>query len=185
MAKPRLARADWITAALRALARGGVAAVAVDPLAGELGVTRGSFYWHFDSRGELLRAALDWWEEEGTLAVIRRVAAIDDPRLRLRELFRIALTEDPTEGLEPALVAHADDPVVAPVLHRVTERRLAYLAALFGETGLSAEQARLQAVVTYSTYVGWTELRRAAPREAPETTGDPDALAYLIDTLVP
>lgn len=184
MAKPRLTRADWITAALAALARGGVAAVAVDPLATALGVSRGSFYWHFENRADLLRSALDWWEQEGTSSVIERVGHITDPRERLRSLFHIALTEDPTDGLEPALVAHADDPIVAPVLHRVTARRIEFLAVAYAEAGLPAQRARFQAVVTYSAYVGWTELRRATPAVAVETSGDPAALAYLIDTLV-
>ncbi|MFD0204826.1 MULTISPECIES: TetR family transcriptional regulator [Saccharothrix] len=46
MTRGRVTREDWMMAALRALARGGVAAVAVDALAGELDITRGSFYWH-------------------------------------------------------------------------------------------------------------------------------------------
>jgi AcrR family transcriptional regulator len=182
--KPRLARADWITAALGALARGGVAAVAVDPIATALGVTRGSFYWHFENRGDLLRAALEYWEEKGTKAVIDQVGHIADPHERLRALFRIALTEDPTEGLEPALVAHANDPIVAPVLNRVTARRIDFLTEAYTDTGLPPERARMQALVTYSAYVGWTELRHATPEIAHETVDDPAALTYLIETLV-
>ncbi|SDI05785.1 DNA-binding transcriptional regulator, AcrR family [Actinokineospora alba] len=184
MTKPRLSRADWITAALGALATGGVTAVAVDPIANALGVTRGSFYWHFENRADLLRAALDWWEHEGTTSVIERVEHITDPHERLRTLFFVALSEDPTEGLEPALVAHADDPIVAPVLNRVTARRIDFLTQAYTDAGLPPERARLQAVVTYSAYVGWTELRRATPDAAPETVDDPVALRYLIDTMV-
>jgi AcrR family transcriptional regulator len=185
VAKPRLSKQDWLLAALTALARGGVGAVAVEPLARRLGVTRGSFYWHFADRNALLHEALEWWELQGTEAVIDRVSPIADPRQRLRALFRIAITEDPTGGLEPALVAHADDPVVAPVLHRVTRRRTAYLAEVYAELGLPAAQARHQAVVAYAAYVGWTQLRRAAPTALPEITDDPEALAHLIHHLVP
>ncbi|WP_344044119.1 TetR/AcrR family transcriptional regulator, partial [Saccharothrix xinjiangensis] len=72
MAKQRLSKQDWLTAALTALAGGGVGAVAVEPLAQRLGVTRGSFYWHFADRNALLHEALEWWESQGTEAVIER-----------------------------------------------------------------------------------------------------------------
>jgi AcrR family transcriptional regulator len=184
VAKPRLSKQDWLTAALTALAEGGVSAVAVEPIAQRLGVTRGSFYWHFADRSALLREALEWWELQGTDAVIERVAEIAEPRQRLRTLFRIAITEDPTSGLEPALVAHADDPVVAPVLHRVTQRRVAFLADGYAELGLSPAQARHQAAVAYAAYVGWVQLRRATPAAVPEIANDPDALTHLVEHLV-
>ncbi|MDQ2585252.1 TetR/AcrR family transcriptional regulator [Saccharothrix yanglingensis] len=181
MAKQRLSKQDWLTAALTALAEGGVAAVAVEPLAQRLGVTRGSFYWHFADRNSLLHEALEWWEQEGTEAVIERVDGIAEPRQRLRALFRIAITEDPTNGLEPALVAHADDAAVAPVLNRVTRRRVAFLADVYVELGLPAGEARYRALSAYAAYVGWMQLRRATPTAVPEIAGDPDALTHLVE----
>ncbi|MFC5289814.1 TetR/AcrR family transcriptional regulator [Actinokineospora guangxiensis] len=73
MAKPRLSKEDWIAAAVKALADGGVGAVAVDPLATALGVTRGSFYCHFADRGALPAAALLWWEDAGTTRIIELI----------------------------------------------------------------------------------------------------------------
>ena len=66
MARPgrRLSPQDWIDAALAAIAAGGLAAVAVEPLAARLGTTKGSFYWHFASRDALLKAALANWEQQ-------------------------------------------------------------------------------------------------------------------------
>jgi hypothetical protein len=81
------------------------------------------------------------------------------------------------------LVAHADDPVVAPILQRVTERRVAFLTEAYAELGLPAARARPQAVVAYSAYVGWMQLRRATPSVLPEVVDDPDALAHLVDNL--
>jgi AcrR family transcriptional regulator len=182
--KPRLSKQDWLTAALGALAEGGVGAVAVEPLAQRLGVTRGSFYWHFADRNALLREALEWWELQGTDMVIERVSTIAEPKQRLRALFHIAITEDPTSGLEPALVAHADDPVVSPVLHRVTERRVAFLAEVYTELGLPPAPALHQALAAYAAYVGWVQLRRATPTALPDIANNPDALTHLIEQLV-
>ncbi|MCG8925041.1 TetR/AcrR family transcriptional regulator [Lentzea sp. CC55] len=185
MAKQRLSKQDWLHAALDALAEGGVAAVAVEPLAQRLGVTRGSFYWHFADRNALLREALEWWELQGTEMVIERVNAITDPRQRLRTLLHIAIVEDPTSGLEPALVAHAGDPAVAPALHRVTQRRVAFLAEVYAEIGLPAAKARYRAISAYSAYVGWMQLKRATPSVLPEIADDPDALTHFVEQLVP
>jgi AcrR family transcriptional regulator len=185
VAKQRLSKQDWLQAALTALAEGGVGAVAVEPLAQRLGVTRGSFYWHFADRNALLREALEWWELQGTEAVIERVNTITEPGQRLRALFHIAITEDPTGGLEPALVAHAGDPTVAPALQRVTRRRVAFLTEVYAELGLPPAQARYQAISAYSAYVGWMQLQRATPTALPELADDPDALTHFVEQLVP
>jgi AcrR family transcriptional regulator len=191
MATGKWTKETWTTAALQAIARGGIAAVAVDTLATELGATRGSFYWHFKDRGALLDAAMAAWEDLETTQVQAQVAAINDPQLRMRTLFRMALLEadDPIPGLEPAIYAQPDHPAVAPTLRRVTERRLRILTTGFGEMGLAPAKARRQAVLSYATYVGWLQLRRTAADMVPEvsTTGRKATLAvnHLVDQLIP
>jgi len=59
--------ADWLKAARLALLHRGPDAVRVEPLARGLGVTKGSFYWHFKDRNALLEALLREWEEETRL----------------------------------------------------------------------------------------------------------------------
>ena len=78
-------REDWAAAALAAIADGGLAAVAVEPLAARLGTTKGSFYWHFANRDALLAAALALWEETTTTDVARpgRGPRRPDPAVRL------------------------------------------------------------------------------------------------------
>jgi AcrR family transcriptional regulator len=60
-----LDRNDWLRAARLALLKGGVEAVRVAKLARDLRVTKGSFYWHFKDRDELLELLLREWESEG------------------------------------------------------------------------------------------------------------------------
>ena len=61
-----LTTTDWLQAALEMLADAGIGAVKIVPLAKRLGVTSGSFYWHFHNRPELYDAILDYWEREMT-----------------------------------------------------------------------------------------------------------------------
>src|SRR5262249_8469779 len=80
----RLDRHAWIDAAYGVLVREGVEQVLVLPLARRLGVTRGSFYWHFKSRGELLEALVELWQRKNTSAV---VDAVRRPAKDLPERF--------------------------------------------------------------------------------------------------
>ena len=164
-AKSRLSRERWIEAALDALADGGVAAVAVEPLAVRLGVTKGSFYWHFRDREELLAAALEEWERTGTSELIERLDQIADPRERLAEWARRVLGADKAQLV--ALHAAADHPIVAPVLRRNTERRLQYLAALLQEAGVPASAARRRARLLYSADLGLYQIARALDAQKP------------------
>lgn len=170
--KQRLAKDDWATAALEALAEGGLAAVAIEPLAAKLGATKGSAYWHFANREALVQAALDRWEAEQTDAVIARVEVAGDPREQLRLLFAAAFADPESSRVQLALHAAATDPVVAPVLARVTQRRIDYLAVLYAKVGFPAEDARRRATLAYTTYLGTIQLRRSVPDAVPRTPGD-------------
>ncbi|TMS00499.1 TetR/AcrR family transcriptional regulator [Nonomuraea basaltis] len=189
MSRAQVSRDDWTHAALEALAEGGVSAVRVDAIARRMKITRGSFYWHFKDRDALLAAALEEWERLSTTEVLEQLKAIVTPAEQLRALLTHALAVDELTGLEPALAAHADHPIVAPVLRRVTDRRVGWLTEAYRELGLAPAVARRQAVVAYAAFVGWLELRRAAPDVVPEVGGDSRtsqaALDYLAQVLVP
>jgi AcrR family transcriptional regulator len=181
----RLTRLDWITAALAAIAEGGLAAVAVEPLALRLRASKGSFYWHFENRDALLVAALAHWEEQYTASVTAentKVAA--DPVQRLRLLIRRVTALAETDSVYVALIATADHPAVAPVLTRITEHRIEYTAALFRDIGFTAREARYRSLLAYSAHLGHTELARSAPGALPRGRADGEAyLQHVIATL--
>ncbi|MFF1278854.1 TetR/AcrR family transcriptional regulator [Streptomyces marokkonensis] len=158
--KPRLTAQDWADAALAAVRAGGLAAVAVEPIAARLGATKGSFYWHFNGRDALVEAALARWEERETEAVIAAVGEDGTPRERLRRLLAItsAAAEREPDAIELALQADAAHPAVAPVLRRVTERRIAYVEGLFAEYGYDDGEARRRALMAYVGYLGHEQL---------------------------
>ena len=82
--------AAWVEAALDVLAEGGIDAVRIDPLAKQLGVTRGSFYWHFKDRAALHQAMLQQWRERANYTVFNRVERSSEPaEARLRRLLAL------------------------------------------------------------------------------------------------
>jgi AcrR family transcriptional regulator len=183
MTAPRRTKEQWAEAALDALARGGLAAVAVEPIARELGVTKGSFYWHFRSREQLIEVALARWEEQGTEGVIAAGSRHADARGRLRRLFEAAL-ERPREGfLVVHLTAAAADPLVGPVLERVTKARVAHVAALYQACGLAPADATHRAVLAYAAYLGLYQALVAVPSWRNDDRGS--WVQHAIRTLVP
>jgi AcrR family transcriptional regulator len=181
----RLSRLDWVTAALAAIAEGGLSAVAVEPLALRLGTSKGSFYWHFENRDALLTAALASWEEQYTATVTaENTRAAADPVHRLRLLIRRVTALAETDSVYVALIATADHPAVAPVLTRITEQRIAYTAALFRDIGFPAREARYRSLLAYSAHLGHTELARSAPGSLPRGRADREAyLQHVVTTL--
>src|SRR3569832_1209011 len=74
-AAPAIGRQGWLDTARAILIREGIAGVKVDRIARRLKVTRGGFYWFFDSHKQLLDALLADWEErntEGFKSVVRQ-----------------------------------------------------------------------------------------------------------------
>ncbi len=185
-----LGAGDWTLAALDALARGGLAAVAVEPLAKQLGTTKGSFYWHFADRNALIAAALDRWETRDTDLVIAAVERGGDATTRLRDLLRLAFTaagggtEPGTRSVELALQANADHPLVAATLRRVSERRLTYLTTLFTELGLSPARARDRGLLAYSAFLGHAQLAHATPELLPQGRAFAIHVGRIVDALV-
>ncbi len=180
---------DWSAAALAALERNGLPAVAVEPIAKTLGATKGSFYWHFSGRDDLIAAALARWERRDTDGVI---AAVDRARRRCRPAARPArlvlgaVVQTPGAGsIELALQPHADHPIVAPVLARVTERRMSTLESLYAEHGLSKAQARDRALLAYAAYLGHAQLAHATPDRLPTGKAFTAYVDRMVETLIP
>jgi AcrR family transcriptional regulator len=184
--RKRLTAGDWTTAALDALADGGVAAVAVEPIAARLGTTKGSFYWHFSNRDALLEAALLRWEQVNTEEIIARIDADPDPHSRLRHLMTLTLahpTDQPGDRVVLALQASVSHPLVAPVFARVTRRRLDYITGLFTAVGLPPDQARRRSLLAYTAFLGHTHLATTSPDLVPMGADRRDYVASVVATL--
>ena len=180
---PRLSAADWAQAALDVIAEVGVSAVAVEPLARRLGVTKGSFYWHFPSRDALLQAALERWEEVEQQQVFGSLEDEADPRERLRRLFQLVGHETKPHAIYSDLIKALEHPAVAPVIQRVSPRRLESLTASFRQAGLGRGESQNSARLTYASYVGFLQLRPHQPKMTHEEFEE--YLEHVINTLIP
>ena len=162
-----LSAQDWAEAALEAVAAGGLEAIAVEPLARRLNVTKGSFYWHFQNREALLKAALDLWEQQETVDVIAGLDAEPDPYQRIVNLFKRANSSYKAGRLYLALAAASDDIRVSAVVQRVSEQRLSYLEQCYRALGMDATEAPLWSTFAYATFIGNQQVHRDTPDRFP------------------
>jgi AcrR family transcriptional regulator len=150
-------------------------------LAPRVGASKGSFYWHFQDRGALLEAALLLWEATRTEALIAVIEEADDPLDRLRRAFLIAFADRRAGRIEAALTAQPAHPRVAPVLQRVTERRIDFITEVFSDLGFAPKDARIRALITYNVYLGFFAVAQGHPDAVPEPGPELDA---YIETLL-
>jgi AcrR family transcriptional regulator len=142
--KKRLTRDDWLKAALD-LSEIGIDAVKVAPLAERMGVTTGSFYWHFKNRQELLEALLDYWEREMTDAAIdaaRHFAGSPVDRiLYLMESVMLGNLARYDRSIWHWAQSDAD---ANRVFKRALKKRFSFAAWMFSEAGFSKRQAEIR-----------------------------------------
>jgi AcrR family transcriptional regulator len=185
MSRPRLSRESWVEGAISLVAEGGIAAVAVEPLAARLGATKGSFYWHFTNRDDLIQAVLDAWVDKHTEAIIRHAEAEPDPRARLHRLFVDVEVARRDSRIEVKLLASKDDPRVDKVLQQVTRRRIEYVAQCYRDLGLDDEAAANWALLAYVSRIGLIHAQHATDDGVLPEDRRPSYLAFLEDVMMP
>lgn len=142
----RLSREDWLRGGLDALSREGVPGLRTERLARQLGVTTGSFYWHFRDRNDFQKQLLDFWADEMTVHVMEEMdRSGGDVRERVRGLFtriiadRLARYETPVRAWA-LTYARARDAVA-----RVDRLRLDYVTELLRGLGFRGAQPEMRA----------------------------------------
>src|SRR5208282_1733506 len=165
--EPTLTATDWAEAALQLIAEAGLGALRVEALAARLGVTKGSFYWHFKGRSELLAAALGRWEQRATTEAISGLSAVTDARQRLYLMLDAVSRAPRSRALYAALAEAAGDPIVRRVLNRVASARIEYVEVCYRELGLPQPRAKAKAVFAYAAYRGLLQVAHEAPAVLP------------------
>jgi len=150
----RLTRTRWVEEGVAVLREDGARGLAADPMARRLGVSRGSFYWHFASALDFEAAVLGEWEEQWTTRVMLAVdAGGNDPKGRLRSLI------EKTGGQDASVFASAKrmarkHPDLNALMRRIDERRLAFVRQILIAGRVSEADAELKASIVYSWAMG-------------------------------
>ncbi len=152
-----LTKQDWIDAGWILMANKGVAAVKVEVLARQLEVSKGSFYWHFKNRKELLKEILQRWENE-TLWLIEESQQESTPEKQLVKMFALAEELCHQPDPETAIFIWANqEPAVQERVRIVETKRVEYLNQLLQDCGFSELEARHKAEIGYFAFMGFWE----------------------------
>ncbi len=170
MSTSRLSQEKWIDAGFDALNRLGPKALAAEPLARQLGTTKGSFYWHFKDVPAFHAALLQHWHKEA-LSDVRNLRAADGAAdARLRNFGRNVLGDASEAAVR--VWAHTDSSVAA-LLAEVDAERIRYVHLLLKEFGLT-NPAFAQAIL--ATLIGLPQVQAKTEQTA--------AFDALVDTVV-
>ena len=143
----------WLEEGQALLAEAGASALTIEMLTSRLGVTKGSFYHHFQHFQDYKEQLLSFFEEEGTLQVIEsaeqqqaaldRLEVIIQTTVRYRSQLEVAMRS--WDGTEPLVQSYQ---------RRIDQRRLAYLADLIFQICHDRERASRLSQLFYSIFVG-------------------------------
>ena len=145
---------SWLDAALQALASGGIYQVRVESLAKKLGVTKGSFYWHFKDREQFLDELLNFWAEQSTQAVIANPNYPTDSKARVKAVAEDIVRHD-LGKMDPHIRSWTQyDKRRARVVAKIDKVRFEFLRDLFLATGFSMSDSDLRAQSLYRYVLG-------------------------------
>lgn len=155
--KKRVAKSDWLDAAIGVLSERGVEAIRVERLAAQLEISKSGFYYHFADRQDLLDAMLAHWLELDRL-----------PMVRARQLKQLTPREILENTLETAQFFHLGrmdfairqwamtDEKVAAALEKQNRVRLTHVRQQFEQLGFEGEDLEMR-VLTFVSYVATEE----------------------------
>lgn len=160
----RLSREDWLRGALELMSIAGVEGVRIVPLAERLGVTSGSFYWHFKNRRELHDALLNYWEREMTDAAIEAAKSFaGPPKERIWHLMQQVMASGMARYDLAIWHWAQSDTAAQTVFQSALDKRFAFAAWMFREAGFSASQAEARGHMMVVYMMGESTLIPDAP----------------------
>jgi AcrR family transcriptional regulator len=161
--KSRLSVNDWVQEGCRVLAEDGVKSLTLGQLCSRLGVTKGSFYWHFSDMTAYRTALIDTWavvrDEDRSFDELTRLP----PRQRLSRMMT-ALVGPRHWMLERAMREWArSEPTVAAAVRASDHSVLAAVRQAFLDAGFDHEESEMRATATFAAGIGFLHLSGSRP----------------------
>jgi AcrR family transcriptional regulator len=162
---------DWILAGFARLSAEGIDAVRVEVLARDLAVSKGSFYWHFRDREDLISKMLARWEE-GETEWLDQVTA-NSSSVAARWAQFVERSSNPEIGrLEVAMRAWARrDHQVAARTSFLESKKSRFIADILRDTGFARDAADFWSEIVLLACLGWIDRStRDAAFQSPNAT---------------
>jgi len=163
--RKQLQRFDWLQRALEIFVDEGIDAVRITRLADDLGVTRGSFYWHFENRGDLIDALVRFWRDKNTAAIRQMVEQAESLADGIFRYFETCLDANRFDSrLDLAIREWARrSKKIRELLDREDDARVEALRQFYARFDYSMPEALIRARVLYYSQIGFYALETHEP----------------------
>ena len=147
--KKKLTKEQWLDKALQIINREGFGTLKIDRLVRVMGVTKGSFYWHFESKQDFITNLVEYWGKKFTDTVIERSKKFEgNPSECLLELM-LFITNNQLAQYDFAIHALAqNEPDSFSLIKKVLEKRFEFVATLFSAMGFNRDEVNLRSRAT-------------------------------------
>jgi AcrR family transcriptional regulator len=155
-----LGKVDWIAAAQQVLVAESINAVQVTRLSSDLGVTRGSFYWHFKDRGNLLSELIEEWQHLNSGVMKEALGGVNDLDDGILALFKVWVSTEPFNAqLDQAMRDWArQSEAVKEIVDQEDQSRIATIQAFFADQSYEETEAFIRARIIYFTQISYYAL---------------------------
>jgi len=163
--RKQLQRFDWLQRALDVFVSAGIDAVRITRLADDLGVTRGSFYWHFENREDLIDALVSYWKDKNTAAITQSLSnatSLAEGIFRFFETCIDAAYFDPRLDLAIREWSRRSSPIRV-LVDREDAARIDALEKFFVQFNYAMPDALIRARVLYYSQIGFYALEIEEP----------------------
>lgn len=153
--KKQFTKEMWLQNALEQLSKKGNIGLTIEEISKSIGVTKGSFYWHFKSRNDFTLQLFDYWELVSSTNVKAHVGQVEgDAAERLLRLTKFLVKRD-NWRYELGIRAWVQiNPVLIPLLKQIDLRRYEFVSALFREMGFRGDDLEMR-VRTFQVFYSW------------------------------
>jgi len=151
----KLSKSEWLRHGLEALRLYGIKGLNIEALAENIGVTKGSFYWHFKGRKEFYAGMIHYWEYDFNTLMIERIESLSGSAdERLKSLMELVLNEELGKYDADIRAWAVFDDLAEQAVARVDKQRMGFVRSLFEEMGFSKKEADVRSRIFYLHFIG-------------------------------
>ena len=151
----RLSKSDWLRHGLEALKLCGAKGLNIEALAEHIGVTKGSFYWHFKDRAEFYADLIHYWEYDFNALMIREIESLSGSAdEHLKSLMELVLNEELGKYDADIRAWAVFDDLAEQAVARVDKQRMGFVRSLFEEMGFSKKESAVRSRIFYLHFIG-------------------------------
>ena len=154
MRNPKLK--PWLDEGIKRIADRGLSGLNISEIAESIDISKSSFYHYFNTKEEYLEQLLEYWEEEGTVRIIKSFLLMpeqENPVYNLiKGVFELNFTNECV--LQHLRISMKQNPLIESKVNQVEKMRISFIATLINKQGLSSKEALHKSNQVYIHFLG-------------------------------